>query len=875
MNKKKTYDIPAALVHVVDGREYRVNGRIVGINEAAETVSMTFKGYKGVEHGIPMSAVYVTEGILDTLKDVGRKAVAGVKKLIAKVRGFLLPKDDNGEIDLGYLNHPANIAIMNVRGDLPEAVHFYPSDQVVDTAAEYGINVKEDVEPLDYAAAIETEENERYWGRVMREFVKNESLDFTVADAAKAVNEKYYSNVYNKMVRNALNEAIVSMHNPGFLKDKYGKEYGFNAAVGQVTSNIMKQLTREIGQHAVEKPIVIWGAPGIGKTMILKGIVNIFKEEYDKDLMIMDVQCSSLTADDWGLPTTAMNDVSGEKYATTAAKTWLPVYHLTNNAEHNEEVDDHYNSGAFLPGENPVHDGGIIFFDELSRLPLGQSQNLMMALVDQCTFESQVLASKWALVFASNRLEDVRSGDVKEFIWEAAKSSRFKHITFVPKLADWLTWCRKINRATGRQNLDESYCAFIEQTGESVWYDALDFGSRENVLDGEDNKVVSAYNSNPDPEGLEAVTTLIQEHPKLQGHLTWNSRSWEKDANNSFFGELELGVFYGHPELYRSIFTDGNLDPIKLERALKFLSPHEWERWANNYQEEIDPSGRMSRAAFIDTFRQKITMEGSFGEKSRPAVEWENYNNYKKTFTPEVCASIWEKGKMPTPSLQKDDDKTFSSAGDYNATDNSRWKSKTNLAQEVMSIIMNSFPGGIQAAQEMCLEDAAKIAAAPDPKPADFDKLADKWMKAYTIKIDGNDVPCLMGAQQRATKDPVLRANYLRMFKTLENSKLARMLANVAMYFVKVGIQMKVTSIISSANTYLHVMRGSFIKDIISGDKERQEAMIKSTELSKTNNDKAKNDAIAYSLIGFPAAEILTRGINREARKAQSGSYNN
>lgn len=875
MNKKRTYDIPAALVHTINGREYRVNGKIVGINEAAETVSMTFKGYKGIEHDIPMSSVYVTEGILDTLKDVGRRAIAGVKKLIQKVKGFLFPKNEDGEIDLSYMNHPANIAILNARGELPEGVHFYPSDNVVETAAEYGINVAEDVEPLDYAAAQETEDNERYWARVMREYVKNESMSFTVSDAIKVVNEKYYVNVHKKMVKNALNEAVVSMGNPGFLRDKYGKEYGYKAAVGQVTANIQKQLTREIGRHAVEKPIVIWGAPGIGKTMILKGIAKTFKEEFDKDLMLMDVQCSSLTADDWGLPTTAVNDVTGEKYATTAAKTWLPVYRMTNNAQHNQEVDDHYNSGAFLPGENPVHDGGIIFFDELSRLPLGQSQNLMMALVDQCTFESQVLASKWALVFASNRLEDVRHGDVEEFIWEAAKSSRFKHITFVPKLKDWLNWCRQINKATGRQNLDESYCSFIEQSGEGVWYDALDFGSRENMLDAEDNKTVSAYMSNPDSEGLENVMTLIQENPKLSGHLTWNSRSWAKDANDSFFSELELGVFYGHPELYRSIFTNGNLDPTKLDKALKFLSPREWARWADNYQEEIDPSGRMSRVAFIDTFRQKITMEGSFGENSRPAVEWENYNNYKKTFTPDVCASIWEKGKMPTPALQKDDDKTFGSAGDYNATENSRWKSKTHLAQEVMSIIMNNFPGGIKAAQDMALADAAKIAAAPDLSVADFDKYADKWMKKYTLKIDGTEISCLMGAQQRATKDPVLRQNYMRMFKTLENSQLAQMLANVAMYFVKVGIQMKVTSIIKAATNYLHVMQGSFIKDIMAGDKARTEAMIKTNELSQANNDPVKNKEIAYSLIGFAAAEILTRGVNREGRKAQSGSYNN
>lgn len=235
MSKKITYDIPATLVHTVNGREYRVNGKIVGINESAETVSMTFSGYKGIEHNIPMSNVYVTEGIIDTLKTVGRKAITSVKKLIQKVNGFLFPKDDNGACDFRYMNHPVNIAILNARGELPECVYFSPNDNIIKTTAEFGINVTKNTDPLELAAARESEENNRYWGRVMREYVKNESMSFKVSDAVKVVNEKYYTDVRKK----ALNESLLSLRNPGAVRGKYGLEMNYSECVGTVISNVL------------------------------------------------------------------------------------------------------------------------------------------------------------------------------------------------------------------------------------------------------------------------------------------------------------------------------------------------------------------------------------------------------------------------------------------------------------------------------------------------------------------------------------------------------------------------------------------------------------------------------------------------------------
>jgi hypothetical protein len=163
-----------------------------------------------------MSAVLINEGIIDSLKNASKKIVAGIKTLIKKVKGFLLPASEDGEVDYSFINMPINIAIMQEKGMLPDSAgYFYPTEAIIAEAADNGITISNDVKPFDHAAAEEGAEAEKYWARVMKEFVKNESLSYTVSDAIKDVNEKYYRP--NKLYKQVLNEAsgVVSLENPG------------------------------------------------------------------------------------------------------------------------------------------------------------------------------------------------------------------------------------------------------------------------------------------------------------------------------------------------------------------------------------------------------------------------------------------------------------------------------------------------------------------------------------------------------------------------------------------------------------------------------------------------------------------------------------
>ena len=95
MQKNNKLNIPAVLMHEVNGVQYRVNGIITSINESNNTCSMKFRGYP-VFNGIPMNSIYMNEAFLDKVKEYGKKAWQGIKKLVKAAGGFLFPQDEEG-----------------------------------------------------------------------------------------------------------------------------------------------------------------------------------------------------------------------------------------------------------------------------------------------------------------------------------------------------------------------------------------------------------------------------------------------------------------------------------------------------------------------------------------------------------------------------------------------------------------------------------------------------------------------------------------------------------------------------------------------------------------------------------------------------------
>ena len=92
-------NLPATLVHSVNGKKYTLNGKLLDINESAKTCTMQFGDRQS--NNIPLSEVYLNEAaLLDLIKKTGKKFknVAGklwekIKGLVKIVGGFLVPVD--------------------------------------------------------------------------------------------------------------------------------------------------------------------------------------------------------------------------------------------------------------------------------------------------------------------------------------------------------------------------------------------------------------------------------------------------------------------------------------------------------------------------------------------------------------------------------------------------------------------------------------------------------------------------------------------------------------------------------------------------------------------------------------------------------------
>lgn len=856
-HKRNSINIPAVLVHTVDDTEYRVSGHIVGINESNETVSMKFNGYKGIEHGIPMSSIYVNEGILDSIKNAGKKAIGTVKTLVRKVRGFLYLVI-NGKFEPNSLNAPVNLAVRAERGEIP-GVSFYPSKNLQDFASENGIELADD-EPEVTIDDIEARGIENYWDRVMKEYTQDESV--TIDKAIKNVNEKYYVDKFKKYDRKHLNEAITSLGNqPGF-EQKYGEEMSLETIKSELVTNIMEQINRGIGEPiGAYAPYIIWGAPGIGKTACLSALAKDFKREFDLNLSLEIVQCSGLNRDDWGLPVkkevTDRNGNVVSEYASSVPARWLPVYVLTDDPERNEQIDEFYNSGQHK-GNGGQYDGGILFFDELSRLP-ASAKNLMMALVDKGMYQDMVLASKWALVFASNRYEDVfTKGDaeISEFIWEDAQDRRFNHVTFVPDKNEWLEWARSTN-ANGIQNIQEKYCKFIEIMPEKVWYATLDNGGFDTYLTDEDRAELQDYNSTTKTDTIDKRDAIVDATSSKIGFESKTSvtpADWEK-VSNKMVDVLQKNIFFRHPELFKMCIVDRNIDEVQLAKALDMLSPQEWNRFYLPFRKKVDPTGQLANNR-IQFFREyeNMSMNNKFGKDSAAMQEWSNYNSYKRIFTPELIANLWNTGNMLVPEIQKDDDKYFSSIGEYRKTEYSKWKANTQVAHDVIDLIFSNFPGGYQAAVDMIKDEAVKVNSIQPIDDMEMDKLVKKYNKAYTINIDKQSVtPFLIGSVPAKDKE-----KYRVMVTALDNSKFARMLANIATYFTKVKIQMGQGGgdIIKYVKEYLCAGSGLFFQELYKIDPEVEELLFP-TQASMKVKDRAEKDLLFFKSISYPGLHIV------------------
>lgn len=187
------------------------------------------------------------------------------------------------------------------------------------------------------------------------------------------------------------------------------------------TPALEARINVALKQNGKVAPLLIYGAPGIGKTAILETVLNTLPDGKDWNLIVKTL--SNETPENFTLPKYV--EVSGETKADDIPKTWMPVYKPTGDAVKDSELD-------------AACGKGLLFIDELSRAS-AQVLNVVLPLVNERRFNGYKLGSGWVIICASNRAEDELSGQSNI---GNALSNRFSVVYYEPTAKSWAKWAK-------------------------------------------------------------------------------------------------------------------------------------------------------------------------------------------------------------------------------------------------------------------------------------------------------------------------------------------------------------------------------------------------------------------------------------------------
>lgn len=192
--------------------------------------------------------------------------------------------------------------------------------------------------------------------------------------------------------------------------------------IRNIDSDELKRLIEVVirkGDKA--KPLLIWGAPGIGKTAIVNAVLKQCKGSQAR---MLDMQLSMKAYDDFFLPSYNADKTQ----AIDVPKSYLPVW------EDRFDMTDEERKKA-----DEACGTGLLFLDELSRAK-PQVQNVVLKLANERKLgDSYRLGSGWSVIAASNRLEDDEDSQQK---LGQALGNRFRQVNYSPTCKSWIKWAQ-------------------------------------------------------------------------------------------------------------------------------------------------------------------------------------------------------------------------------------------------------------------------------------------------------------------------------------------------------------------------------------------------------------------------------------------------
>ena len=419
-------------------------------DEIKENKNMKYN--KNMKHILDFDT-FINEGFGDFVKKGFNKIKSFFKNIALKLNNFVAIFDEDGKI---------------IDATSPYTSLNYISNGEVDGVTAF-TSVKNEYLNDNVQSIASIVEKPEYYGIIDKDSIEYRNYR-TMVDM---VNEHYSK--YGEKLNEEAERVGFSSEGSGIKDIMDIKSDYFKHILNQAIKNVPAYKGRNAGGA-----ILIWGAPGIGKSTIPKSVINAWNDMNSDKKTLLSVECGDLTVDGFSLPlpmektmgeymkehpevknklSSQGYDVESKEYlqqklkvSGEALKTWLPMYKLTTDNDENKKRDaiangrlisDYDDEGQMRTIETT--EGGIILFDEFFRANESIFKILMQLLLNR-TFNNgeYVLGSKWAIIACSNRPEDddeVRTGfDATG----AVVGTRFsKQYNFVPDFDDWKKWAIK------------------------------------------------------------------------------------------------------------------------------------------------------------------------------------------------------------------------------------------------------------------------------------------------------------------------------------------------------------------------------------------------------------------------------------------------
>lgn len=443
-----------------NGKLYKLEGSIFNVNESANSCSMRMANGE-TYHNLPYDKVEITSKINEGLWDRVKKSARSLKKAIEgtfKRVGSYLIAMFNGKPAPAV--SPVNAAIAYDNGELPSSIVVFPSEQVRDIAADAGLNVVggdiDDVQENEDALSNDVESINNFWTEVMAR-QEDKEIDEEVSESYKFVLDSRKKQVYESKLGIAKKMGAAKYYQ---MFEAYSLEANENTNMPNVDYDQLKDLLEDSymerideGNRAKVRPIMIWGAPGIGKTTIVKDLIREMNGSMGFNGTMIEIDATSINPDDFSLP---MID-KDEYVARDVPKTWFPAYRYVDGMSEDEiaKLDNIANGGS----DSVEGTGGIIFIDEFSRIRKATMQ-VLMKLVDQRSINDLRLGSKWLIVCAGNREEDMGGDSIN---WQMAWGSRYLNVNYVPDFEHWVEWAENAG-------VEKDIIRFLK-LNQGLWYD--------------------------------------------------------------------------------------------------------------------------------------------------------------------------------------------------------------------------------------------------------------------------------------------------------------------------------------------------------------------------------------------------------------------